>query len=106
MAQMAEQGSWRPAVVTLFIAAVLAAWAVYALSGAGFVARMPLLKAGLVAIAIILLARAVAGVFPSLWRPDLSLSFKVLSSVIVAVMGSTFAIGTAKAWPHLSRVAQ
>ena len=103
MAQMAEQGSWRPAVITAFIAAVLAGWAVYASSGAGLIGRLPLLRAGLIAIAAILLARAAAGAFPGLWRPDLSLAFKTWSSVTVCVMGLTFAIGTAKAWPHLNK---
>jgi putative oxidoreductase len=44
MAQMAEQGSWYPALVTLAIASVLAVWSLYAFSGAGRIRRLPLLN--------------------------------------------------------------
>ena len=44
MAQLAESGSSRPTVVTVFIACVLLVWSLYALSGAGVV-RSPFLIA-------------------------------------------------------------
>ncbi len=37
MAQMATAGHWYPTVITVVIAAVLAAWSLYALSGAGVI---------------------------------------------------------------------
>ena len=44
MAQMASAGSWYPAIVTSFIAAMLFTWSLYALSGAGVIPRLPLLR--------------------------------------------------------------
>ena len=44
MATMAAQGQWYPTLVTSFIALVLFGWALYAFSGAGLIAKLPLLK--------------------------------------------------------------
>ena len=46
MALMAAKGSVRPVFITLSIAAILFLWAFYAWSGAGFLPRMPFIKAG------------------------------------------------------------
>ncbi|HZP65719.1 MAG TPA: hypothetical protein VFB32_05365, partial [Rudaea sp.] len=60
MAQLAAAGSAFPAVVTACIATVLMVWAVYALSGAGVIARLPLLKPVLLVITGIYLLRGAA----------------------------------------------
>jgi len=39
---------------------------------------------------------------PGLWRPDLSLEFKIWSSLATLVLGALFALGTAQAWATLS----
>jgi len=104
MAQMAEAGRWGPALVAAGIAAMLGLAAAYALSGAGLIARLPLLRAGLVTISAIYLARGLVVLKPSaLARPDLSPAFLLWSSLIVLVIGLVYAIGTWQAWDTLSQ---
>jgi hypothetical protein len=57
LATLAEQGSARPALLTLLLAAVFAVWGLYGLSGAGRIRRLPLLRTILVAVAAIYLLR-------------------------------------------------
>lgn len=102
MAQLAESGSARPAILTALIAAILTGWALYALSGAGLIRRLPLVRSALVAITIVLSARGVMGFFRGAFPPEISTEFIVVSSLIVAVMAAAFAVGTAKAWKRLS----
>lgn len=103
MARMAEQGSPTPALVTLAIAAILAVWAAYAFAGAGLVRRLPLMRTALLAITAIYLARGLV-LFPALaLKPELVNAFVVWSSLIVLVYGLTYALGTWRAWPELSR---
>ena len=102
MARAAERGSPRPAVITLGIATVLAIWAAYAFSGAGLLPRLPLLRAGLLVITAIYLARG-SILFPMLlMRPRRVDAFLVWSSLIVLVYGGLYAIGTWRAWEDLS----
>lgn len=102
MARLAEAGSPHPARVTLFIAAVFFVWSAYALSGAGVIARLPLLRTILCAIAAIYLLRGF--VFFPLMRvlPGNSLSFWLWSAGICAVIGTVHAVGIKQAWPMLS----
>jgi hypothetical protein len=51
-ARAAAQRRWYPTLVTLGIAAVLAAWSAYALAGAGLIGTLPLLKAALAGITL------------------------------------------------------
>lgn len=102
MATAAERGDWRPALITGAIAAVLATWAAYAFSGAGLIARLPLLRTGLVLISLVYLLRGMVLFMPSaLGRPDLSSGFLTWSSLIVLALGMIHAIGTWHAWPQL-----
>ena len=103
MALAAERGAWFPAVVTGFIAVILGIWALYAFSGAGKFARLPLLRTGLVVISAIYMLRALALVPAYLIRPDLTDSFAIWSSLIVLVYGLAYAIGTWRAWPALTK---
>jgi len=104
MARMAEAGRWGPAVIATAIAAMLGLAAAYALSGAGLIARLPLLRAGLMTISAIYLARGLVVLRPSaLARPDLSPAFLLWSSLIVLVIGLVYAIGTWQAWDTLSQ---
>ncbi|WP_310736011.1 hypothetical protein [Pseudoalteromonas sp. SR41-7] len=61
MAQMAEQGSMYPTYVTLAISVIIAIWGFYALSGAGVILKLPLLKTALVLITAVYLIRGIAG---------------------------------------------
>lgn len=103
MAQAAERGSTRPAIITAGIAFILLVWALYAWAGAGLLRRPPLLRAGLVTISAILLLRALAPLPMLLLRPERVTPFVIWSSAIVLVYGLAFAVGTARAWPGLGR---
>jgi len=60
MAQMAEQGSLMPALVTTGLAVLFAIWGAYALSGAEIVRPLPLLRPSLVVIGSIYTLRGIA----------------------------------------------
>ena len=104
MAVLAEQGHWYPTVVTTSIVVVLFIWALYALSGAKVIAKLPFLKLGLCTISSLYILRGVAfvGIMPMF--PDNSFSFWLVSSGICVFVGSMYAIGTYKAWAHLTSV--
>ncbi len=102
MARMAEQGSPRPALITVAIAILLAVWAAYAFAGAGRFRRLPLMRTALVAISTIYLLRGLVLAPLLLLRPDRVTAFDVWSSLIVLVYGICYAVGTWRAWPALS----
>ncbi|ABF53834.1 hypothetical protein [Sphingopyxis alaskensis] len=102
MARAAGRGEWMPTLVTLGIAAMLLLWAAYALSGAGLLPRLPLLRTGLVVIVAIYLLRALAFVPLNLVTCHYSDGFAIVSSLIVLIYGAVYAVGTAKAWDHLA----
>ena len=102
LARAAERGSPVPAIMTLVIAAIIAAWAAFAFSAAGIIRRLPLVRTALLAIAFVLLARGALVVVPGVWAPELSMTFRVWSSAICLAMGLCFAVGTVRAWPRLS----
>ncbi len=102
MARLAERGDWRPAAITTAVAAMLALAAAYAFSGAGLIARLPLLRTGLVVISAIYLLRGLVVLMPSaLGRADLSRDFLLWSSLIVLTFGIVHAVGTARVWNSL-----
>ncbi len=102
MARMAERGDWRAAAITVGIAGVLALWAAYAFSGAGLIARLPLLRTGLVVISAIYLVRGLLLIPALLINQGGVQPFILWSSLIVLVYGLAYAIGTWIAWPGLS----
>lgn len=101
MASMALQGLWYPTVVTLCIAAVLALWSLYAVSGAGLLPKLPLTRLALCAITAVYLLRALA--FPLLMSliPGNSMAFWLWSSAICLVIGSVHLIGLRQVWAQL-----
>lgn len=101
MARALEAGRLRPTLVTLAIAGVLVAWAVFALSGSGVVQRLPLTRLALVAITLAYLGRAVA--FPLLKPrlPENSNTFWWISSGLCGVIGLLHAYGTLSLWSTL-----
>ena len=103
IAGAAERGSIVAALMALGIATILAVWAAYAFAGAGLIPRPPLIRTGLVLITAVYLVRGLS-LLP-LWvlKPQLVGPFEVWSSLIVLVYGATYAIGTWRAGPSLSR---
>ena len=102
MAQLAESGSSRPTIITLFIACVLFMWSLYALSGAGVIGRLPLLRSGLVAITAVYLIRGFGFVPLMSVIPGRSLNFWLWSSAICAVFGVVHAVGLWQSWGRLT----
>ncbi len=101
MARLAESGSAHPARVTLLITAVLLTWSAYALSGAGVISQLPLLRPALCAIAAIYLLRGFA-FFPLMKLiPGNSLAFWLWSSAICGVIGLVHLIGIEQTWSLL-----
>ena len=104
MAQAAARGSLVPPIMTSVIAAILAAWAVFAFGAAGIGWRPPLARTALVAISTVLLARAAMAFVPAFWPPEnQTTAFIATTSAICLVMGACFTIGTWLAWPQLSQ---
>ncbi len=101
MARAAEAGKVQPTLVTLAIAGVLSGWAVYALSGAGIIGRLPFTKLVLLVICSIYIGRAVA--FPLLRAvfPENSETFWLVSSGICLCIGLVHAYGLALNWRML-----
>lgn len=100
MAQLAENGSTYPAIVTTIIAAMLALWGLYAFSGAGVIRRLPLLKLVLAIISLIYILRGVLGIplaiyidHPYLNELEGKMTFMVFSSAISLVFGLFYLIG-------------
>lgn len=99
MAQLAEQGSWVPPLITLIITAILGFWAAYAFAGAGLIRKLPLLRLCLVAITGVYLIRGAGGLvialFPNSYQVQhLGLAFVVWSSAICFVIGMIHLQGT------------
>ena len=106
MAMMAEQGLIKPTLITLFIAAVLFIWGLYAFSAAELIFRLPFLKFCLVGITSVYLIRGLAGLitlfFPELsYVKELGVSFLLWSSLICSLYGIVHVIGLTKAWKIL-----
>ena len=102
MAQMAEQGLWYPTIVTAVLVVLLLVWALFGLSGAGVIKRLPLTKLALILIASIFLIRGVSFVGLMPMFPENSLTFWLISSGICLFIGGLFAAGTWQQWPKLS----
>lgn len=103
MVALSQRDPLHAAVVAIAIAAVLTLWACYALSGAGVIARLPLLRLGLVTISAIYLLRGLALPYLLVFRPQGIDGFWVWSSLIVFGFGLTYAIGTAQTWTALAK---
>ena len=103
MARLAARGSVYPTVITACLAAILAVWALYALSGAGVIRRLPLLRLALTLIAAVYLARGILGIPVVLFTDDpytnqlrAKMAFMVVSSAICIGLGLCYAIGAAR----------
>ena len=101
MAQMAEAGHIYPTMITLGITILLAIWSLYALSGAGIILKLPLLRIGLCLIAVIYLLRGVAFLPLMPMFPDNSIVFWIISSTICFAFGLVYFLGIKQSWSHL-----
>jgi hypothetical protein len=101
MARMAAAGHWYPTVLTSGIVVTLSVWALYALSGAGVIRRLPLVRLALCIIAGIYLLRAVAFAPFHKYFPGNSAAFWLWSSAICLVVGLVHLVGLWQAWPRL-----
>ena len=107
MAQLAESGSFQPTMMTLSIAGILTSWGCYALSGAGLIFKLPLLKTALVVITLIYSLRGIAGfVLPFVTNhPAITqntVTFWMISSAVCCVFGAFHFLGTLNSWGRLS----
>ncbi|WP_371435055.1 hypothetical protein [Polaromonas sp.] len=90
-----------PAMVTASIAAVFALWVAYALSGAGLISTLPMLRLGLCAITAIYVLRGLAVIPVLAFGQPKSVLFIVWSSVISLTFGATHLIGLIQVWKTL-----
>jgi hypothetical protein len=97
----AEQGKLWPHIATLGIALVLFVWSAYALSGAGVLQALPLLRIALIVITTIYLLRGAAVLPLLLFARSKVTPFVVWSSAICLVYGIVHAVGLVQVWPHL-----
>ena len=107
LAQMAEEGKMYPAVVVCFIASVLTGWGLYALSGAGVIFRLPLLRTCLVLITAVYCFRGAYGFFipvfvSSPYVDNLGAGFLVGTSSICLIIGLLHLFGLKQNWPYIS----
>lgn len=105
-AQMSEAGLAYPSLVTAFIAALLTTCSLYALSGAGVIGRLPLLRPVLCLISGVYLLRGVAFIPLAPYFPDNSLTFWIASSAISLTFGLVHAVGLEQAWTELAAKAR
>jgi len=101
MAQLDLAGHWYPKAATSVIIIVLSVWALYALSGAGVIRKLPLVRLALCVITGIYLLRAVAFVPLQAYFPGNSMSFWLVSSAICLAIGVVHLLGLRQVWPSL-----
>lgn len=101
MATLAEQGNPTPTIITSFIVLILFIWSAYALSAAGIIRKLPLIRTALILITSIYLLRGLAGLFfiknPGANTPE----FWLWSSIICIIYGMFYLIGTKQKWAQL-----
>lgn len=96
----AKAGRRFPAVITAGIALVLAAWAAYALSGAGVISGLPLLRPALCVITLVYLLRGMLGPL-LLAGTGRSTRFILISSAVCLVFGLVHLLGVVQMWGSL-----
>ncbi|MGZ3237587.1 MAG: hypothetical protein ACXWIN_00990 [Burkholderiaceae bacterium] len=102
MASAAEKGRRYPTIVTAVIAAILATWSAYALSGAGVIQPLPMLKPILIAITCVYLLRGFAIVPLLIFARSKSTPFLIWSSVVCIGYGAAHLFGLAQRWSELA----
>jgi hypothetical protein len=98
-----DQGSRVPDLITLGLVAVFSLFGLYALSGAGMIRRLPLLRTGIIAIGSIYTLRGLV-FFLDLVRFVQGAGYPLRQTVFSAVAlgtGLAYLIGTARRWSSL-----
>jgi hypothetical protein len=98
MARLAAAGSWRPTLITSGITLVLVVWSLYALSGAGAIRRLPLVRPVLCAITGVYLLRGIAGLPFLPFATGRTATFWWWSSAVCLVIGLVHLAGVRQAW--------
>lgn len=106
MAQMAARGELQPTLITSAIALVLFSWCLYALSAAGKMPPLPLLRTALLVITGIYLLRGLSVLMLALLQDEFRTPFWIWSSLICTGFGLAYAIGSWRQWPALSAAHQ
>ena len=101
MALLAERGSVEPAIITSIIALILFIWSVYALSAAGIIRKLPLMRTALIIITSIYLLRGIGGLFFIENPGEKSPEFMLWSSVICIVYDVFYFVGLKQKWSQL-----
>jgi hypothetical protein len=101
LARQAESGSVLPGLLTLGLAGVFAIFAAYALSGAGVIRRLPLLRLGLVAISALYILRGVSALPQGVALLNSATVFPAryfAFSLVSLVVGLLYVAGTTLEW--------
>lgn len=99
MALLAERGSIWPTLITSLIVVALSIWSLYALSGAGVIAELPLLLWVISLTTAVYLLRGVGGLF-LIYRPlGRTPVFWLWSSLICLLFGTIHLVGLLQIGP-------
>jgi hypothetical protein len=101
MAELAAAGDWYPPFITACIAVVLSIWSLYALSGAGLLRPLPLLKVTLCLITAVYLLRGFAIVPIQILSQGNPSAFWWWSSLVCLGYGVVHLIGLMQVWSKL-----
>lgn len=105
LTDMAKKGSIIPAMVTAFIATVIAMFGIYAFSGAGAIGRMPFLGPVLIIVGSIFTLRGLFlpyQLFTLLSRPHQVEVKEIFFSFISLITGFCFLYGTSLSWAFIA----
>jgi hypothetical protein len=103
LARLAAQGSTVPALITFMLALVFAGIGLYALSGAGVIRRLPMLRQGLLFVGSVHTLRGMILVL-DLLRLARGLNYPIRQTFFSAValaIGLLYLVGTARRWQSL-----
>lgn len=98
MVRLASAGSWRPTLITSGITLVLVVWSLYALSGAGAIRKLPLVRPVLCVVTAIYLVRGVAGLPFLPFAGGRTTAFWWWSSVVCLIVGVVHLAGIRQRW--------
>lgn len=101
MAQLAEQGSFLPSLITGGISLVLSIWALYAFSAAGWLPKLPMMRLLLIAITLVYLGRGLLGFYFISQPMGRSPEFWIWSSTICLAIGLVHMLGVYQQWEYL-----
>lgn len=91
--QSAIDGTWLAPITTVVLSLLFISCGLFALSGAGYIAKLPLRNTALVFIAVLCILRGIAIIPSSLLYPDMVSVFSVSAGVVWFITGVLFAYG-------------